>query len=68
MPVKRIAGGALAALLSALSVNTVSAVGGAVSLLEAVKRGDVVTVRTLLKQDPGSVNTVEAAMSFAPDG
>src|SRR6476659_1691475 len=61
MQVKSLAGVALVALLAFGPVHQAFA-AGRVLLVEAVKQRNVTTVRTLLKQQPASVNAAE------PDG
>ena len=59
MQVRRIARWLAVALLPAVHASTVGAAGARTPLLEAVKRGDTMAVRVLLKQ-PGWVNVGEA--------
>ncbi|MEO8259934.1 MAG: ankyrin repeat domain-containing protein [Acidobacteriota bacterium] len=56
---KRVAGWLTVALLPAVHAAPLDAAGARTPLLEAVKRGDTMAVRVLLKQ-PGSVNAAEA--------
>jgi ankyrin repeat protein len=59
MQMKRIAMWLAVALLPAAHASTVDAAGARTPLLEAVKRGDTMAVRVLVKQ-PGEVNVGEA--------
>jgi ankyrin repeat protein len=71
MPVKRIAECVMVTLLALVPVGTASAAGGAASLVEAAKRGDVAAVREFLKKEPTSVNVAEGdgttALHWAAD-
>jgi ankyrin repeat protein len=71
MQVKRIALAALGALLAVGHAGGVDAAGGAAPLVEAVKNRDAVTVRALLKQQPGLVNVAQVdgttALHWATD-
>ena len=70
MQLKRIARWSVVTLLVVIPASTIGAAGARTPLLDAVKRGDTMAVRVLLKQ-PGSVNVGEAdgttALHWATD-